>query len=1103
MKRVLSIVLCAALLVTCLVTGLALPTAAAAADGLLSDFENEVYNGFYWANDTYGMLGNNGTPASVEEETDGNHYLLMPTGEKNYARYYYNSPVEAGKTYCLRLRYKGNGLGIQYQSCAAGGGNDWPPAATEWTTYQHVFTMSDPITVGASYQLIFWNKTGGTDVCIDDVYLTEVVDTESIAFAEGSSLTLAKGEKKALTLVANPDGAVIAGTATYQSDNTAAVTVDANGVVTAVANGVARIYATADGFTTSCTVTVDRFAPMLLGDFEGTLSSGWTWANTSYGILNDASPMSVHTEESGNHCLKMPSTGSMYYRLYLGAPVEAGKTYRITLKCKGDSGALYLMSNGVATGSGTYAFPTTDEWTTFTRTFTAKDPTNVNFTLAFRHTGSTGTAYVDDVYLQEVSPFDDLILDGDLEAEGLASQWSDYLANAKVSRVADTVNGGNCWAFSGKAWPYVKDLGMMVAGETYKLRLKVRGNGRSIFYFHTGVENSMKVYGLPAGKSTVGGKYVYIDTTSDTEWTECSIIFTLASSNGGFNVSFGSYTDTATMYMDDISLVALGSAYAQEGLVGGALSMTADETTDVLLSGVTDKTVTVTVTPKTGYLLVPGSLRYTTSEGITKRILNKDVDDFGVGTGNTFAFTAPAENVKVTADFVSTADTDFAFGTVGTAVHLNGQGVEDGIRFLNRVQFTSFDDEANAYTVRYGGETYTLAEAGLLLKRTDLNYSLDLETYDQLTHDAGAGAVKMWSIKAYDGAKNTFLAVDYTDSYIDFSIALITSNPDAAFCERLYTARSYVVLEKEGVKTVIYGNERTDSVDTTMARAEGLLSDDETTLPDSGVTVDPSTPIPEDDLGDADLKILSIGNSWGHNATSYLADVAAANGKTFKCVNLFKSGCSLEQHYNGYKNNLPQYWYELNGVIDWNSAVTLKAALASDDWDIITTHPGPAESATGRYDEYLSGLLTAIRKYCPAAKVYLMQTWAFGDDYAHLTADTGYSRAEMWAKVGPLSETISASLNLPLIPAGTAAMTLEDWFEANAPTLSFYQEDDSHADNTWGWYLLSLVWYRTLTGEVPNNDFTAFDSAYTDDPVVRAKVHEIAMAAVDAYYPAN
>lgn len=1096
MKRMLAGVLCLALLISLCLTGTVMLKAEGT--GLLSNFENEVYNGFWWENATYGMLGNTGTPASVEEE-NGNHYLLMPTGDKNYARYYYNSPVEAGKTYCLRLRYKGNGLGLAYQSCTVGGGLHWLPATTEWTAYQHVFTMADPITVGASYQLIFWNKAGGSDVCIDDVYLTEVVETEGIDFAEGSSLTLAKGEKKPLTLVAKPDGAIISGAVTYQSDNTAAVTVDANGVVTGVSPGVAHVYATADGFTTSCTVTVDRYAPMLLGDFEGTLSSGWTWENASYGIINNASPMSVHTEESGNNCLKLPSTGSVYYRIYLGAPVEAGKTYRVTLKYKGSGGSLYLMSNGVSTGAGAYALTTTDVWTTFTRTFTAKSPTNVNFTLAFRHDGSSGTAYVDDVYLQEVSPFDNLILDGDLESEGLASQWSDYLANAKVSRVTDTVNGGNCWAFSGKAWPYVKELSAMVAGGTYKLSLKVRGNGRSVFYFHTGVENSMKVSGLPAGKSSVSGKYVYIDTTSDTEWTDCAIVFTLQATNANFNVSFGSYTDNATMYMDDISLVALGNAYAQDGLVGGELTMTVDETTDTLLSDVTDKTVTVTVTPKTGYLLVPGSLRYTTSEGITKRILNKDSAVFGEGAGNTFAFEAPNENIRLTADFVSTTDTDFAFGTVGTAVHLNGQGVEDGIRFLNRVQFTSFDDEAQAYTIRYNGETYTLAEAGLLLKRSTLNYSLDLETYDQLTHDAGSDAVKMWGIKAYDATTNTFRAVDYTDSYIDFSIALITSNPDAAFCERLYTARSYVVLEKEGVKTVIYGNERTDSVDTTMARAEGLLSDDETALPDGGITVDPSTPIPEDDLGDADLKILNIGNSWGHNATSYLADVAAANGKTFKCVNLFKSGCSLEQHYNGYKNNLPQYWYELNGVIDWNSAVTLKAALASDDWDIITAYPGPAESATGNYAEFLSGLLAAIRKYCPTAKVYFMQTWAFGDDYAHLTADTGYSRAEMWAKVEPTSKTIATSMNLPIIPAGTAAMTLEDWFEANEPTLSFYQTDDSHADNTWGWYLLALVWYQTLTGEVPNDDFTAFDSAYTDDPVIRAKVHEIAQAAVAAY----
>lgn len=1103
MKQTLSVILCLAVLVPCFLTGLALPTSAASADGLLSDFENEVYNGFYWENDVYGILGNNGTPASVEQEENGNHYLYMPAGTANYARYYNGMPIEGGKTYCLKLRYKGAGFAMEYKSCSEGGGLKYIATATEWTEYKHIFTLTDPLSVGINYAIVFWNIAGGNGVCIDDVYLLEVVDTESIAFAEGKSLTLAKGEKKQLTLVANPDGAILAGAVTYQSDNTAAVTVDANGVVTAVSSGVARVYATVDGFTTACTVTVDRYEPMLLGDFEGALSSGWTWANTSYGILNDASPMSVHTEESGNHCLKMPSTGSVYYRLYLAAPVEAGKTYRITLKCKGSGGQLYLMSNGVATGAGAFAFPATDEWTTYTQTFTTKTPTNVNFTLAFRHDGSAGTAYVDDVVLKEVAPFDDLIVDGDLENTSLNSQWSDYLAHAKISRVTDTVSGGKCWQFDGKAWPYVKDLSAMVAGESYKLSLKVRGNGRSVFYFHTAVENSMKVDGVPTGKSIVSGKYVYIDTTSDTEWTECAITFRLASSNGGYNVSFGGYNDSGYVYMDDISLVALGNAYVQEGLVGGELTMTADETTGTVLSGLTDKTVTVAVTPKAGYLLVPGSLRYTTSNGITKRILNKDSGDFGEGAGNAFAFTAPAENVKVTADFVSTADTDFAFGTVGTAVHLNEQGVEDGIRFLNRVQLTAFDETADGYTVSYLGETYNVAEIGMLLKRTALNYSLDLETYDQLTHDAGAGTVKMWGIKAYNGTTNTFLAVDYTDTYVDFAIALVTSTPDADFCERLYTARSYVILEKDGVNTVIYGSERTDSVDTTLARAAGTLSDDIEVDPDAVTPVDPSTPIPEDNLGDADLKILNIGNSWGHNATSYLADVAASEGKTFKVVNLFKSGCSLEEHYNGYTDNLPQYWYELNGVINWQSAVTLKAVLESDDWDIVVTHAGPGEGAKSTYEEPLSKLMSIVRKHCPNAKQYLMQTWAFGDDYAHLTADTGYSRAEMWSKVEPNAKTIAASLDLPLIPCGTAAYELETWLEEHRPALSFYQDDDSHAEETWGWYLLALVWYKTLTGETPTNTFADFDKPYEDDSEVRAKVLEIAMAAVDAYDPAN
>ncbi len=1114
MKRILALFLCATMLITIAlsVSPLAV-TAEGGTTGLLSDFENEVYNGFSWNNATYGFLGNSGTPAYVDE-ADGNHYLVMPVNNsKNYALYYYEAPVEPGKTYCLRLRYKGTGFGTQIQSCTEGGGLAWAPATTEWKEYQRIFTVSDPITVGMSFFLIFWQKTGATDSYIDDVYLTEVVEAEGIAFTEGNQLTLAKGETKTLAVAAQPDGAMLSETVKYVSNNPAAVTVDANGVVTAVAPGVATIVASADGFSTTCTVTVDRYEPMLLGDFEGTLSSGWAWNHASYGIINASSPITTHTE-NGNTCLKIPpkakadGTGyESYYRTYQNFPVEAGKTYRITMKYKGSGASLYLLSNGVATGSGAFAFASTDKWKTISKVFTVKATTNVNFTFGFLHSGSTnGTTYVDNVYLEEVAPFNELIIDGDFEVESLPTQWSQFVSNANADVVADTVRGGQCMQVSGKTWLYPQDLSAMKAEYTYKLNIKVRGNGRAIFYFHTVKEGSQKVYGVPSDKYTISGKYVYITTSSETEWTECSIVYTLLTSNGGYNLSFGSYNDNGHMYFDDVSLTELGNAYVQEGLVGGSLNMTASGTTAPLLSGLHDGkdgvSVTVNVTPSAGYILIPGSLRYTTSAGITSRILNKDGGAFGEGDGNTFAFTAPAENVKITADFMPVDETDFAFGTVGTAVHINDAGEENGIRFLNRLQMTAFDETADGYTVSYQGETYKVAEIGMLLKRSSLPYTLDVDTYNRLVHDAGEGAVKMWGITVYNGATNRFSAVDYTDTYIDFSIALVTSSPDMAFCERLYTARSYMILEKDGVKTVIYGSERTDSVDTTLARSAGILSDD-VVIDDSYVgDVDPSDPIPEDNLENADLKILNIGNSYGHNSTSYIADIAEQSGKTVKVVNLFKSGCTLKSHYDGYENNLAQYWYELNGVVDYNTVVTMKAALLSDDWDIVTINGMPATKESD-YQPYLNDLYKAIKKACPNAQFYLMQNWAYSDDSMYLNNTFGFSRAEMWNKMLPLSESVTAAANVSLIPCGTAVNAMEDWFKANRPELSVYQADGSHIDETWGWYLIALVWYRTLVGEEPANTFTAFKKPYTDDPEVRAAVYEIAMQAVEAYYPTN
>ena len=1117
MKRVFTIFLCAVMMVTLLLPLITMP-ALAADSGLLSDFENEVYGGFYWKEDYRGFLGHADSVGSVETEENGNHYLYMPLKSSNYNAYYKGFPVEAGKTYVLRLRYKGTRVGVQIQNCASGGGMMYLPAATEWTEHSIVFTLANPLTTSLNFMFAIWSISTGSGVYVDDVYLNEVVDLEGISLAEGSALTLALGEKKQLNVVAEPAGALLSDAVSYQSSNPKAATVDANGVVTAVSAGIAHITAVSGAYSATCTVTVDQFAPMLLGDFEGTLSPNWTWSNPTYGVINSSSPMKVVKDgDTDNYCLSLPpkeneeKTGyEAYFRNYMDAPVEANKTYTVTFRYKGSGAQLYLLSNGVAAGNGLSTLPAAEKWTTFSKTFTTKTVANQSFSLAFRHTGANTTAYIDDVYLKETTPFDNLLVDGDFEAEALSAQWSQFLTNPKASFVADTLEGGTCLRFDGNCWEvgntsvsYLSSLTTVTDNTPYKVSFKVRGNGIVLFYMHTSKEVAPIISGIPSDKYKVDGKYVRITVDSDEEWLEGSFIFKNNVAASNYTMAFGGNTAGGVVYVDDLSLCEVGSAYAQVGLVGGAVALSAGDTTDTVLSklndGETGSVVTVTVTPNTGYLMVPGSLRYITSSGITKRILNKDAGGFGEGDGNTFAFEAPAENVKVMADFMSTDNTNFAFGTVGTAVHLNADGKADGIRFLNRVQMVNFDPTTETFTLNYNGDEYTVAEIGLLLKRSDVLYPLDVETYSQVMHDNAAGAVKMWQITTYDSQNSVFRAVDYTGSYIDFSISMLTSKPSEVFCDRLYTARSYVILEKDGARTVLYGNERTDSVDTTLQRAEGKLSDDVVVDTDN-IESDPSAPIPEDDLDNADLKILNIGNSFGHNSTSYIADIAALEGKTVKVVNLFKSGATLQQHYDGYKNNQAQYMYEINGTVNWNTYVTLKAAIASDDWDIVTMNSTAITSESG-YQPYLDKMVDIVKNYCPKAKFYLMQTWAYGDDYAYLNNDTGLTRKEMWNKMLPLSLSVADEADVSLIPCGQAMNDMEDWFEANAPELSVYQADDSHAQESWGWYLLALVWYRTLTGEVPGNTFANFAKPYEDNATVRAAVHEIAMAAVDAYYP--
>ena len=61
------------------------------------------------------------------------------------------------------------------------------------------------------------------------------------------------------------------------------------------------------------------------------------------------------------------------------------------------------------------------------------------------------------------------------------------------------------------------------------------------------------------------------------------------------------------------------------------------------------------------------------------------------------------------------------------------------------------------------------------------------------------------------------------------------------------------------------------------------------------------------------MNILDIGNSFSQDATTYLHDIAEADGYDLTVVNLYIGGCSLQRHWENIENDSHIYDYELNG----------------------------------------------------------------------------------------------------------------------------------------------------------------------------------------------
>ena len=237
------------------------------------------------------------------------------------------------------------------------------------------------------------------------------------------------------------------------------------------------------------------------------------------------------------------------------------------------------------------------------------------------------------------------------------------------------------------------------------------------------------------------------------------------------------------------------------------------------------------------------------------------------------------------------------------------------------------------------------------------------------------------------------------------------------------------------------------------------------------------------------MKILSIGNSFSQDAQRYLRGVAEAAGESCKCMNLFIGGCTLKTHFENFFGERALYNLQLNGEV-LNIYVTVKEALVSDSWDVITLQQQSLSSCDFEtMRPYIKALADAVRAICPTAKLYLHQTWA-DETGAPRALKAGYNTmAEYFAAVKDsyfkAAELISAD---GIIPSGEAMLALSD---AGVKA----HRDTFHASYDAGRYTIALTWLETLFGaDAMGNGFRGFDGELSEEQVkiCQASAHSAA-----------
>lgn len=275
------------------------------------------------------------------------------------------------------------------------------------------------------------------------------------------------------------------------------------------------------------------------------------------------------------------------------------------------------------------------------------------------------------------------------------------------------------------------------------------------------------------------------------------------------------------------------------------------------------------------------------------------------------------------------------------------------------------------------------------------------------------------------------------------------------------------------------------------------------------------------------VRLLTVGNSFSHNATHYLGDLAKADGDTLVLREDIVGGASMELHWSkaqafekNPKDKLGRY----------SNGKSLKEELLSDRWDVVTIQQASILSHNiETYRPFANQLKGYIKTHAPDATLMLHKTWEYRVDDPRFSVKepkTGEPKTqeEMYQGLTNAYATIAKELGVTLIPVGDAfhVANRDPQWGFKVSTTPFDSKTakpgqlpdqthslnvgynwktvkgktqigmDGHHANMAGEYLGACVWYEVLFGKsVENNSFVpkGLDAEYAK--FLRATAHRV------------